>query len=153
MFIILSVYLHATLALHCYGNYSVIHIFPDRPLLPRQQKFGIVSSNLACIRDMSLGLWVQKFPENSGKITVLFRNNSAKNFPEICGRKFHETLMQMQHSNARMRSSVDGCFIKFTCLLTLCTLSRQMQPRSRRKADWQRKWRHSLRMYDWYFCL
>ena len=30
----------------------------------------------------------------SGKITALFRNNSAKN------RKFHETLMQLQHSNA-----------------------------------------------------
>jgi len=89
----------------------------------------------------------------SSEITVLFRNNSAKNFPEICGRKFHETLMQLQHSNALMRSCVDGCFTKFTCLLTLCTLSRQTQPCSRSKADKQRKWRHSLRMYDWYFCL
>ena len=30
--------------------------------------------------------------------------------------------MQLQHSNALMRSCVDGCFTKFTCLLTLCTL-------------------------------
>jgi len=56
---------------------------------------------------------------------VLFRNNSAKNFPEVCGRKFHETLMQLQHSNALMRSCVDGCLTKFTCLLTLCTRSRR----------------------------
>jgi len=75
------------------------------------------------------------FPEISGKITVLFRSNSAKNFREVCGGKFHETLMQLQHSNALMRSCIDGCFTKFTCLLTLCTLSRQTQPRSRRKAD------------------
>jgi len=33
--------------------------------------------------------------------------------------------MQLQHSNALMRSCVDGCFTKFTCLLTLCTLSQQ----------------------------
>jgi len=43
------------------------------------------------------------FPEISGKITVLFWNNSAKKFPEICDRKFHETLMQLQHSNVFMR--------------------------------------------------
>ena len=33
--------------------------------------------------------------------------------------------MQLQHSNVLMRSCVDGCFTKITCLLTLCTLSRQ----------------------------
>jgi len=50
----------------------------------------VVSSEISC------GI----FPEISGKITVFFQNNSATNFPEICGRKFHETLMQLQHSNA-----------------------------------------------------
>jgi len=81
------------------------------------------------------GNFPRNFPEISGKIAVLFWNNSAKNFREVCGRKFHETPMQLQHSNALMRSCVDGCFTKFTCLLTLCTLSRPMQPRSRWKAD------------------
>jgi len=52
----------------------------------------VVSSEISC------GI----FPEISGKITVLFRNNSAKNFREVSGRKFHETLMQLQHSNVLM---------------------------------------------------
>ena len=72
-----------------------------------------------------IGLWVRKFPEISGKITVLFRNNSAKNFREVFGRKFHEMLMQLQHSNA-LFAFMRWCLLtKFTCLLTLCTLSRQ----------------------------
>ena len=65
------------------------------------------------------------FPEISGKITVLFRNNSAKNFPEVCGRKFHEILMQLQHSIALIAFMRWCLLTKFTCLLTLCTLSRQ----------------------------
>ena len=55
-----------------------------------------LGSGVRKFREISCGI----FPEISGKITVLFRNNSAKKFPEICGRKFHETLMQLQHSNA-----------------------------------------------------
>ena len=80
-----------------------------------------------------LGLWVRKFPEIScgifpeisGKIKVVFRNNSAKNFRDVCGRKFHETLMQLHHSNALIAFMRWWLLTKFTCLLTLCTLSRQ----------------------------
>jgi len=75
----------------------------------------VVSSEISC------GI----FPEISGKITVLFRNNSAKNFREVCGRKFHETLMQLQHSNVLIAFMHWWLLTKFTCLLTLCTLSRQ----------------------------
>ena len=48
-----------------------------------------------------------------------------KNFREVCGRKFHETLMQLQRSNALILFMRWWLLTKFTCLLTLCTLSRQ----------------------------
>jgi len=57
-----------------------VHMLPIR----------VVSSEISC------GI----FPEISGKITVLFQNNSAKKFREVFGRKFHEMLMQLQHSHA-----------------------------------------------------
>ena len=54
----------------------------------------------ACTTTITIRIWSSEiscgiFPEISGKITVLFRNNSAKNFEEVCGGKFHETLMQL----------------------------------------------------------
>ena len=61
---------------------------------------GSHSSTAPVDRVVSLEISCGIFLEISGKITVLFRNNSAKNFREVCGRKFHETLMQLQRSNA-----------------------------------------------------